>query len=141
MRVEFRSVLKSLEQYLDDSPTVSGKKVLQIAKEAVVRNKNVIRSLQDPVSQAGGLKILSGLSWGLGRAVVKCAAVAQAMWKHTGPARVFDGEEQAMKAILARHEFSFWHQNLKLCSFTRLTGFSDQEFRYTPESLTNQEQP
>jgi dihydroxy-acid dehydratase len=95
------AVLKSLEQYLDDCPTVSGKKILEIAKDALVRNKSVIRSPQDPVSPAGGLKILSG-SLAPDGAVVKCAAVPRAMWKHTGPARVFDGEELAMRAILSR---------------------------------------
>jgi dihydroxy-acid dehydratase len=95
------AVLKSLEQYLDDCPTISGKKILQIAKDATVRNRNVIRSTRDPVSQAGGLKILFG-SLAPDGAVVKCAAVPQAMWKHKGSARVFDGEQDAMKAILAR---------------------------------------
>jgi dihydroxy-acid dehydratase len=95
------AVLKSLEKYLEDSPTVSGKKILQIAKKASVKNKEVIRSTKDPISPAGGLKILFG-SLAPDGAVVKCAAVPKNMWKHTGPARVFDGEQGAMKAILAR---------------------------------------
>ena len=95
------AVLKSLEKYLDDSPTVSGKKILQIAKKASVKNKEIIRSTKDPISPAGGLKILFG-SLAPDGAVVKCAAVPKNMWKHTGPARVFDGEQSAMKAILAR---------------------------------------
>jgi len=95
------AVLKSLEKYLDDSPTVSGKKILQIAKKASVKNKEIIRSTEDPISPAGGLKILFG-SLAPDGAVVKCAAVPKNMWKHTGPARVFDGEQSAMKAILAR---------------------------------------
>jgi dihydroxy-acid dehydratase len=95
------AVLKSLEKYLDDSPTVSGKKILQIAKKATVKNNEIIRSTKDPISPAGGLKILFG-SLAPDGAVVKCAAVPKNMWKHTGPARVFDGEQSAMKAILAR---------------------------------------
>ncbi|MDD1700955.1 MAG: dihydroxy-acid dehydratase [Methanoregula sp.] len=95
------AVLKRLEKYLDDSPTVSDKKILQIADRATVKNENVIRSTQDPISPAGGLKILSG-SLAPDGAVVKCAAVPKNMWKHEGPARVFDGEQTAMKAILAR---------------------------------------
>jgi dihydroxy-acid dehydratase len=95
------AVLKSLEKYLDDAPTVSGKKILQIAKRASVKNKEVIRSTKDPISPAGGLKILFG-SLAPDGAVVKCAAVPKNMWKHSGPARVFDGEQSAMKAILAR---------------------------------------
>jgi dihydroxy-acid dehydratase len=95
------AVLKSLEKYLDDNPTVSGKKILQITKKAPVKNKEIIRSTKDPISPAGGLKILFG-SLAPDGAVVKCAAVPKNMWKHTGPARVFDGEQSAMKAILAR---------------------------------------
>jgi dihydroxy-acid dehydratase len=95
------AVLKSLEKYLDDSPTVSGKKILQIAKKATVKNNEIIRSTKDPISPAGGLKILFG-SLAPDGAVVKCAAVPKNMWKHTGPARVFDGEQSAMKAILTR---------------------------------------
>jgi dihydroxy-acid dehydratase len=95
------AVLKRLEKYLDDSPTVSGKKILQIAKKASLKNKEIIRSTKDPISPAGGLKILFG-SLAPDGAVVKCAAVPKNIWKHTGPARVFDGEQSAMKAILAR---------------------------------------
>jgi dihydroxy-acid dehydratase len=95
------AVLHQLEKYLEDCPTVSGKKILQVAKDAPVKNEDVIRSTGDPVHSAGGLKILSG-SLAPDGAVVKCAAVPKEMWKHTGPARVFDGEQHAMKAILSR---------------------------------------
>ena len=95
------AVLKRLEKYLDDSPTVSGKKILQIAKAAQIRNEEIIRSLKNPINKEGGLKILSGTLAPDG-AVVKSAAVPKEMWKHKGPARVFDGEDKAMKAILAR---------------------------------------
>ena len=77
------AVLKRLEKHLDDCPTVSGKKILQIAKTANVKNEVVIRSPQDPISPAGGLKILFG-SLAPDGAVVKCAAVPKDMWKHTG---------------------------------------------------------
>ena len=95
------AILKRLEKYLDDSPTVSGKKILQIAKAAQIRNDEVIRPLKNPINQEGGLKILSGTLAPDG-AVVKSAAVPKDMWKHTGPALVFNGEGAAMKAILAR---------------------------------------
>jgi dihydroxy-acid dehydratase len=95
------AVLKRLEKHLDESLTVSGKTVLQIAKAAEIRNSDVIRPLKNPVNREGGLKILSG-SLAPDGAVVKSAAVPKEMWKHTGPARVFDGEEKAMKAILGR---------------------------------------
>jgi dihydroxy-acid dehydratase len=95
------AVLKRLEGYLEDNLTVSGKNILQIARDAIVKNETIIRSPKEPISPAGGLKILSGTLAPDG-AVVKCAAVPKAMWKHTGPARVFDSEQLAMKSILAR---------------------------------------
>jgi dihydroxy-acid dehydratase len=95
------AVLKRLQKYLDDCPTVSGKTILGIAKGARVKNADVIRSTDHPIYKEGGLKILTG-SLAPDGAVVKCAAVPQKMWKHSGPARVFDGEEAAIKAILAQ---------------------------------------
>lgn len=95
------AVLKRLEPYLDNSPTVSGRKILEIAKTAIIRDEEVIRPLEKPISATGGLRILTG-SLAPDGAVVKSAAVPKEMWKHAGPARVFDGEEPAMKAILSR---------------------------------------
>jgi dihydroxy-acid dehydratase len=94
-------VFKEISTLLADTPTVSGLSVRQIAKKAVVRDANIIKSISSPVSPAGGLKILKG-SLAPDGAVVKCAAVPKGMWVHKGPARVFDGETAAMKAILAR---------------------------------------
>ena len=95
------AVLKRLQGYLEDNPTVSGKKILTIARDAIIRDETIIRSTKEPISPAGGLKILFG-SLAPDGAVVKCAAVPKAMWKHTGQARVFDSEQLAMKSILAR---------------------------------------
>ncbi len=95
------AVLKRLSGFLDNCPTVSGKKIRQIAKEAEIRNEDVIRPLDNPISPEGGLRILSGTLAPDG-AVVKSAAVPKEMWKHTGPARVYDGEDGAMDAILNR---------------------------------------
>ena len=95
------AVLKRLQGYLEDNPTVSGKNILTIARDAIIRDETIIRSTKEPISPAGGLKILFG-SLAPDGAVVKCAAVPKAMWKHTGQARVFDSEQLAMKSILAR---------------------------------------
>jgi len=95
------AVMKRLESLLDNTATVSGKKIHDIAKAASIRNEEVIRPLTKPINTAGGLRILSG-SLAPDGAVVKSAAVPKEMWKHTGPARVFDGEGPAMKAILGR---------------------------------------
>ncbi|NLV73380.1 MAG: dihydroxy-acid dehydratase [Chloroflexi bacterium] len=63
-------------------------------------DRNVVRSVQDPYSKTGGLAILFGNLAPEG-AVVKKAAVAPAMMQHIGPARVYDVEEEATRAIMA----------------------------------------
>ncbi|MGB9857561.1 MAG: dihydroxy-acid dehydratase [Dictyoglomaceae bacterium] len=80
--------------------TVSGKTIGEIAKEAEIRNRNIIRSLEDPYSKDGGLTILYGNIAPEG-AVVKKSAVSFKMLKHQGPARVFNSEEEAIKEIYA----------------------------------------
>ncbi len=82
-----------------DLPTVTGKTVAENARP-VFRSANVIRPLDDPYSANGGLAILRGNVAPDG-AVVKAGAVAPQMMHHSGPARVFDGEEAALAAILA----------------------------------------
>jgi len=64
-------------------------------------DRNVLRSGDDPYSETGGLTILFGNLAPEG-AVVKSAAVAPRMRQHTGPARVFDDEEAATRAIMAQ---------------------------------------
>ncbi|MDD1678867.1 MAG: dihydroxy-acid dehydratase [Methanomicrobiales archaeon] len=94
------AVLSRIRTHLEDSPTVSGQSILEIAGTAIVKNDKVIRPLDNPAHHGGGLKILFGTLAPRG-AVVKSAAVSEEMWKHTGPARVFDGELPAMEAILS----------------------------------------
>jgi dihydroxy-acid dehydratase len=95
------AVLHELIDLIEDAPTVSGRSIREIAAAARVLDPAVIRPVSDPVHAAGGLKILKGSLAPLG-SVIKCSAVDEAMWRHTGPARVFDGEDEAMKAILGR---------------------------------------
>ncbi|MFB0958742.1 MAG: dihydroxy-acid dehydratase, partial [Clostridiaceae bacterium] len=59
----------------------------------------VVRPASDPFSSTGGIQVLRG-SIAPDGAVVKRSAVAPAMMVHEGPARVFDGEEAAVQAIL-----------------------------------------
>jgi len=66
---------------------------------AQVRDRNVIRSFSDPYSKRGGLAVLFG-NLAPDGAVVKSGAIDPRMMKHTGPARVFDSEEDACKSIL-----------------------------------------
>lgn len=93
------AVLSQLEDLLDDCMTVSGLSTLTIAEMSPVLDEGVIKCVDDPVHPAGGLKILRG-SLAPDGAVIKCSAVEENMWRHRGPARVFDGENAAMKAIL-----------------------------------------
>jgi len=95
------AVLNRLAPLLEDLPTVSGRSVREIAETARVRDEEVIRPLDGPVHEAGGLRCLTGTLAPDG-AVVKAAAVSEAMWRHEGPARVFDGEPAAMAALLSR---------------------------------------
>lgn len=93
------AVLSQLEDVLDDSMTVSGLTTLTIAEMSPVLDEAVIKCMDDPISPAGGLKILRG-NLAPDGSVIKCAAVDKKMWKHRGPARVFEGEKAAMQAIL-----------------------------------------
>ncbi len=73
----------------------------QWAPSEEILDRNVVRSVADPYSPTGGLAILFG-NLAPGGAVVKRAAVAPSMMQHTGPARVFDSEEDATQAIMDR---------------------------------------
>jgi dihydroxy-acid dehydratase len=78
--------------------TATGKTVAENLAGAV-RSTEVIRPVENAHSQEGGIAILWGNLAPEG-AVVKAAAVAPEMMRHRGPARVFDGEETALEAIL-----------------------------------------
>lgn len=80
--------------------TVAGKTVAENIEGAVIKDSNAIRSIDDPYSQTGGIAILWGNIAEDG-CVVKRSAVAPEMLKHTGTARVFDSEEDAIAAIYA----------------------------------------
>ena len=82
-----------------DCLTVTGKTVYENVKNSQVKNNDVIRDIDNPYSATGGLVVLKGTLAPEG-AVVKKAAVAPEMMKHTGPARVFESEESVSKAIL-----------------------------------------
>lgn len=83
-----------------DCMTVTGHTVGENIKGAVNRNRNAIRPIEEPYSETGGLQILWGNIAPNG-CVVKRSAVAPEMQSHTGPARVFDSEDDAIAAIYA----------------------------------------
>ncbi len=81
-------------------PTVTGKTLGQNIAGARVLDHNAIRDIDDPYTPTGGLQILWGNIAPDG-CVVKRSAVAPEMQTHTGPARVFNCEEDAISTIYA----------------------------------------
>ena len=81
-----------------DCMTVTGRTVGENITGCVNKNPDVIRPVEDPYSETGGIAILRG-NLAPDSAVVKRSAVAPEMLKHEGPARVFDCEEDAIDAI------------------------------------------
>ena len=81
-----------------DCMTVTGKTVGENIKDCVNLNPEVIRPIENPYSQTGGLAVLKG-NLAPDGGVVKRSAVVEEMMVHEGPARVFDCEEDAIAAI------------------------------------------
>ena len=81
-----------------DCMTVTGKTVGENIEKCYNKNSEVIRPVENPYSQTGGLAILKG-NLAPDTGVVKRSAVAPEMLVHEGPARVFDCEEDAIAAI------------------------------------------
>ncbi len=94
------AVMKSLKEKLNDSPTVTGKSIHQIADAAEITDTDVIRSVARAYHAEGGIAVLKG-NLAPDGAIVKQSAVAESIMKFTGEAVVFEGEEEAMSAILA----------------------------------------
>lgn len=82
-----------------DCMTVTGKTVGENIKDVKNINEDVIRPVDNPYSQTGGIAVLKG-NLAPDSCVVKRSAVVPEMLEHEGPARVFDCEEDAIAAIL-----------------------------------------
>jgi dihydroxy-acid dehydratase len=83
-----------------DAPTVTGKTIGEHADEAIeTEGQEVVRPLDDPIKATGGLAILRG-NLAPDGCVVKLAGHERR--HHTGPARVFESEEDAMAAVRTR---------------------------------------
>ncbi|MFN3975045.1 MAG: dihydroxy-acid dehydratase [Dehalococcoidia bacterium] len=97
------AILKELSKrlgLLDPSrPTVTGKTLGENIANAETRDPQVIRTLENPYSHSGGLKVLFGNLAPRG-AVVKTAGVAPEMMRFEGSAKVFNSQEEALKGIL-----------------------------------------
>ena len=83
-------------------PSVAGKTLASSIKNIEIENNDVIHPVSDPHNKQGGLAILFGNLAPEG-SVVKSGGVAPSMRRHTGPARIYESQEEAMRGIL-NHE-------------------------------------
>ncbi len=94
------ALMKQLESKLHrDVMTVSGRTLGENLRDARIVNEEVIRPLDNPNHPEGGVAVLRG-NLAPDGSVVKQTAVDETMLIHKGPAHIFDGEEQAVEAIL-----------------------------------------
>ena len=93
------SVLNQKGLIHTELPTVTGKTTGENISSVKVKRSDVIHPLESAYHDQGGLAILWGNLAPAG-CVVKQSAVAPEMMRHEGPARVFDSEDEAIKAIL-----------------------------------------
>jgi dihydroxy-acid dehydratase len=95
------AVMKRLKSKLSNTLNVSGENVYQIASQATIYDEDVLRPFDKAYHKQGGIAVLYG-NLAPDGAVVKQSAVSQKMMKFSGRARVFNREEEAMEAIMAR---------------------------------------
>jgi len=92
-------VLKVLESKLDlEVITCTGRSLNENIKNANVRDNTVIRTLNDPIHLEGGIAVLRGNLAPKG-SVIKQGAVDPDMMTHTGPAKVYNSEEECVESI------------------------------------------
>ena len=84
-----------------DLITATGSTVEENLKGVVNRNTEIIRPVDNPYSENGGIAVLKG-NLAVDGCVVKQSAVSPKMMEHEGPARVFDSEDEAIEAIYAK---------------------------------------
>jgi len=83
-----------------DCKTVTGKSLGGNIADCIIKDETVIRTIQNPYANQGGLAILFGNIAPNG-SVVKTAAVDDKMLVHSGPARIYESQEEALSGILA----------------------------------------
>jgi dihydroxy-acid dehydratase len=96
------AILKELSQLsnvLDlEAKTVTGESLGENIRQATNNNTSVIKSVDQPYSKTGGLAILFGNLAPQG-AIVKTGAVDPKMMHHSGPARIYESQDEAVKGI------------------------------------------
>jgi dihydroxy-acid dehydratase len=95
------AVLNRLLPLLSHSMTVAGQDIMEIASSSEVKEPEVIRSMDNPYHSQGGIAVLRG-NLAPDGSVVKQTAVADDMLVFEGPARVFECEEDSMRAVMDR---------------------------------------
>ena len=92
--------LSKTKNLLDlDRPTVTGKTLGENIKNAKIKNKAVIKEINNPFSKTGGLSVLFGNLAPKG-SIVKTAAVDSKLMKFTGPAKIYESQDEALTGIL-----------------------------------------
>jgi dihydroxy-acid dehydratase len=95
-----QGVMKELMPLLHlETKTVNGKTLKENLESAKVLRREVIRPLNDPLAKEGGIAILKG-NLAPNGALVKQSAVSAQMFQHSGPARVFNSEQEAVDALM-----------------------------------------
>lgn len=84
-----------------DCVTATGKTVGENVKDSKVLDYSVVKHIEEPHSETGGIAVLRG-NLAKDGAVVKRSAVLKEMLKHEGPAKVYNSEEEAIEAILSK---------------------------------------
>ena len=96
------AILKELTKLnlLDESaPTVTGKTLGENISSASIKDETVIRTVENPYSKTGGLAVLFG-NLAPNGAIVKTGAVDEKMMKFSGPAKIYESQEEAVEKIL-----------------------------------------
>ena len=92
--------ISKIDGLLDLSrPTVTGKTLGENIENAVIKDPSVIRTIESPYAHTGGLAVLYGNIAPQG-AVVKTGAVSESMMLHTGPAKVYECQDDAITGIM-----------------------------------------
>ena len=96
------AILNEIKDVLHlDRITVTGSTLRDSVKDAAVKDSQVIRSRSDAHSPKGGLAVLFG-NLAPDGAIVKAGGVDEKMRRHSGPARIYESQESAMRGILNR---------------------------------------
>ena len=94
------AVLNRLEQKIQDSPTVNGLSIREIASKGRALNDDVIRTPEHAYHVEGGIAVLKGNL--ASSSVIKQTAVQKEMLVHSGPAKVFFSERELINALPAK---------------------------------------